>query len=100
MPAGNRRENRMEDKQYGSMDEIKVLGPDDLESVPGGIDLGMLTPEEKSHYAYVRNNNTNAVIAFGSGKISNEERLAAHTEYVTYLDYLKKKYEVKEGAKL
>jgi hypothetical protein len=28
-----------------------------------------------------------------------EERLAAHTEYVTYLDYLKKKYDVKEGAK-
>jgi len=28
-----------------------------------------------------------------------EERLAAHTEYVTYLDYLKNKYEVKEGAK-
>ena len=29
----------------------------------------------------------------------SEERLAAHTEYVTYLDYLKKKYDVKEGAK-
>ena len=29
-----------------------------------------------------------------------EERLTAHTEYVTYLDYLKKKYDVKEGAKL
>ena len=28
-----------------------------------------------------------------------EERLAAHTEYVTYPDYLKKKYDVKEGAK-
>jgi hypothetical protein len=27
-----------------------------------------------------------------------EERLAAHVEYVTYLDYLKKKYVVKEGA--
>jgi hypothetical protein len=28
-----------------------------------------------------------------------EERLAAHTEYVTCLDYLKKKYDAKEGAK-
>lgn len=29
-----------------------------------------------------------------------EERLAAHVEYVTYLDYIKKKYDAKEGVKL
>ena len=28
-----------------------------------------------------------------------EERFAAHVEHVTYLDYLKKKYDAKEGAK-
>ena len=28
-----------------------------------------------------------------------EERLAAHVEHVTYLNYLKKKNDVKEGAK-
>ena len=29
-----------------------------------------------------------------------EERLAAHVEHVTYPDYLKKKYDVKEGDQL
>lgn len=79
----------MEDKKYVNADESKLMEPDDLESISGGLPpMDMLTAEETERYYRLKNWSMDII------KYSPipAERLAAGQEYSDYVRYLEKKY--------
>ena len=79
----------MEDKKPESAEETKLLEPDDLESISGGLPpMEMLTAEELERYYQLKNWSLNII------KYSPipAERMAAGQEYSDYVRYLEKKY--------
>ena len=79
----------MEDKKTGNAEETKLLEPDDLESISGGLPpMEMLTAEELERYYQLKNWSLDII------KYSPipAERMAAGQEYSDYVRYLEKKY--------
>ena len=79
----------MEDKKTGNAEETKLLQPDDLESISGGLPpMEMLTAEERERYYQLKNWSLDII------KYSPipAERMAAGQEYSDYVRYLEKKY--------
>ena len=79
----------MEDKKTGKAEETKLLEPDDLESLSGGLPpMEMLTAEELERYYQLKNWSLDII------KYSPipAERMAAGQQYSDYVRYLEKKY--------
>ena len=79
----------MEDKKTGKAEETKLLEPDDLESISGGLPpMEMLTAEERERYYQLKNWSLDIM------KYSPipAERMAAGQQYSDYVRYLENKY--------
>ena len=79
----------MEDRKTGNAEETKLLEPDDLEFLSGGLPpMEMLTAEELERYYQLKNWSLDII------KYSPipAERMAAGQQYSDYVRYLEKKY--------
>ena len=79
----------MEDKKTGKAEQTKLLEPDDLESISGGLPpMEMLTAEELERYYQLKNWSLDII------KYSPipAERMAAGQQYSDYVRCLENKY--------
>ena len=79
----------MEDRKTGNAEETKLLEPDDLEFLSGGLPpMEMLTAEELERYYQLKNWSLD-IIKYSPIPAAG---MAAGQEYSDYVRYLEKKY--------
>ena len=79
----------MKDKKPESAEETKLLEPDDLESISGGLPpMEMLTAEERERYFHLKNWSLEIM----KHSPIPAERISAGQQYSDYVRFLENKY--------